>query len=211
MLWPVGNDLRFVLILVRIDTMNCITELWQELKLFSLECWKELLLGRYFLQQCLCYLISSIRPELCWQYVSSSQTIGSFQKKYNIGSFELLQPKYAMNTPASSPHVVKFCCQWHNWFCHGTVTTHKSVSFGSPILLNILPKDCLSLDCSNIWLLLSFAAFFNANWWNKFERLPCCCSWYMLLSMMLSVVQIIIQFFQKLGKCCSVNQYCFLI
>ena len=31
------------------------------------------------------------------------------------------------------------------------------------LLLNILPKDCLSLDCSNIWLLLSFAAFFNAN------------------------------------------------
>ena len=69
-------------------------------------------------------------------------------------------PHFGVNTPASSPHVVKFCCQWHNWFCHGTVTTHKSVSFGSPILLNILPKDCLSLDCSNIWLLLSFTAFF---------------------------------------------------
>ena len=68
-----------------------------------------------------------------------------------------------VNTPASSPHVVKFCCQWHNWFCHGTVTTHMSLFFGSPILLNILPKNWLSLDCSNIWLLLSFTAFFNAK------------------------------------------------
>ena len=67
------------------------SKLYMKSLIFQKNCyWKLLSTTILVSQQCLCNLLSSTILWGSWWCVSSSQTIGSFQKKYNIGSFELL-------------------------------------------------------------------------------------------------------------------------